>query len=66
MRNRHPGPCFRCGEIVERGKGHFQMTREHGSRRWLLQHAECAIAYRWTGIGYDGKRGPRPTAKAQP
>ena len=42
MRNRYPGTCYRCGERVEVGEGHFE---KHG-RGWRTQHAECAIMYR--------------------
>lgn len=52
MRNRYPGTCFRCGEPVAKGKGHFQRTRDG---RWLTQHAECAVKYRGTNVGYDGR-----------
>lgn len=42
MRNRHPGTCYRCGERVEVGEGHFE--RFQGG--WRTQHASCAILYR--------------------
>jgi len=42
MRNRYPGTCYRCGQRVEAGAGHFE--RHNGG--WRTQHAECAIAYR--------------------
>ncbi len=42
MRNAYPGTCYRCGERVEAGAGHFE---RHG-RAWRTQHAECAIMYR--------------------
>ena len=44
MRNRYAGTCYRCGQRVEPGEGHF----ERHSRGWRTQHAECAIAYRGT------------------
>ena len=44
MRNRHPGPCYRCGEIVEAGEGHFERFRGG----WRTQHASCAIKHRGT------------------
>lgn len=50
MRNRYPGVCFRCGLRVEKGAGHFQRDRKTGS--WLTQHADCAIKYRGTKVGY--------------
>ena len=42
MRNRFAGTCYRCGQRVEPGAGHF----ERHNRGWRTQHAECAIAYR--------------------
>lgn len=42
MRNKFPGPCYRCGETVEAGEGHFERYR--GS--WRTQHASCAIKHR--------------------
>lgn len=44
MRNRYAGTCYRCGETVEPGAGHFE--RYQG--RWRTQHANCAIKYRGT------------------
>jgi len=44
VRNRYPGPCYRCGENVEAGAGHF----ERFGRIWRVQHAECAIKFRGT------------------
>ena len=43
MRNQYPGICYRCGERVEAGDGHFE-RHDHG---WRTQHADCAI--RWRG-----------------
>jgi N-glycosidase YbiA len=42
MRNRYPGVCYRCGERVEVGEGHYE--RYKGG--WRTQHADCAIEYR--------------------
>lgn len=44
MRNQYPGKCYRCGCIVETGKGHF----ERFGQSWRLQHASCAIEHRGT------------------
>ncbi len=50
MRNKYPGPCYRCGKRVEVGEGHF----EGGGRmrgmlgQWRVQHAECAKRWRGT------------------
>jgi hypothetical protein len=42
MRNKYAGICYRCGEIVKVGEGHFE--RYLGG--WRTQHASCAIKYR--------------------
>lgn len=39
MRNKFPGPCYRCGKIVLKGAGHFE--RHQGG--WRTQHADCAV-----------------------
>lgn len=44
MRNRFPGKCYRCGETVSAGEGHF----ERFGRGWRVQHASCAIEHRGT------------------
>ena len=49
MRNKYPGQCYRCNMTVRSGEGHFQRV----DRKWLTQHAECAIKYRGTEVGVD-------------
>lgn len=49
MRNQHPGFCYRCGELVAAGEGHFE--RHRGG--WRVQHASCAIKYRGTKHEHD-------------
>lgn len=44
MRNKYPGPCYRCSVTVEAGEGHFE--RHRGG--WRLQHATCARKFRGT------------------
>lgn len=44
MRTNHPGFCYRCGDWVEAGDGHF----ERNKGRWRVQHAHCAIIWRGT------------------
>ena len=44
MRNKHPGKCYRCGNIVAPGEGHF----ERWGGGWRVQHDACAIVYRGT------------------
>lgn len=57
MRNKHPGICYRCGETVAPGDGHFERVSDALRRKvratkitgkWAMQHAECAIKYRGT------------------
>lgn len=52
MRNKYPGYCYRCGNFVEKGEGHF----ERKSGYWRLQHADCAIKYRGTKVQGNGTR----------
>lgn len=44
MRNRFPGTCYRCGDPVQKGEGHFEKSKDG----WKTQHASCAIKYRGT------------------
>lgn len=48
-RNRYPGTCYRCGQRVEPGDGHFERVPEGG---WRVQHAGCAIRWRGTKRHY--------------
>lgn len=41
MRNRFPGPCYRCSHLVKAGEGHF----ERYSGGWRVQHADCALRH---------------------
>lgn len=50
MRNRFPGPCYRCSKWVAKGEGHFERYK----RGWRLQHADCAIKYRKKA--FDGNK----------
>lgn len=52
MRNKYPGYCYRCGQHVKKGEGHFERKRGH----WRLQHADCAIKYRGTNVQGSGTR----------
>lgn len=52
MRNKYPGYCYRCGEYVDAGKGHFERVRGH----WRVQHADCAVKYRGTKVYGTGSR----------
>jgi hypothetical protein len=42
MRNRYPGVCYRCGERVEVGDGHF----ERYAGGWRTQHVKCCFEFR--------------------
>lgn len=44
MRNKFPGPCYRCGARVDTGAGHF----EKFGAGWRVPHATCAIEMRGT------------------
>ncbi len=44
MRNKYAGNCYRCGEQVAPGEGHFERFRGG----WRTQHAQCAILNRGT------------------
>lgn len=46
MRNQYPDPCYRCGQTVEPGAGHFE-RHPTSFGKWRTQHADCAI--RWRG-----------------
>jgi hypothetical protein len=57
MRNRFPGTCYRCGEYVAAGDGHFERVGDRQldklgesirGKKWLLQHTKCAIEFRGT------------------
>lgn len=58
-RNRFSGTCYRCGARVEPNEGHYE--RHNGG--WRTQHAECAIAYRWSNVRQGSV--PRPGSKAE-
>jgi hypothetical protein len=45
MKNKYPGICYRCGQYVNVGEGHFERNIGKG---WRVQHANCAIKYRRT------------------
>jgi hypothetical protein len=57
MRNRFPGYCYRCGALVKPNEGHFERLGDRRlnklgeyvrGKKWLLQHAACAIKFRGT------------------
>ena len=56
MRNRYPGTCYRCGDIVAVNDGHFERVPGVG---WAVQHADCARAYRGTEVGRSEPRATR-------
>lgn len=55
-RNMHPATCYRCGQLVPAGEGHYERVHPRRMQRlqlrpggkWVTQHAACAIAYRGT------------------
>lgn len=54
MRNQYPGTCYRCGDEVAAGDGHFERTLDR-FKKWRLQHASCAIRFRGTDVGKPGE-----------
>jgi len=42
MRNKYPGRCYYCGDMVEVGAGHFERI----IRTWRTIHAECVFKQR--------------------
>jgi hypothetical protein len=46
MRNQFSGTCYRCGETVAVGAGHFERNYTGSGPRWRTQHADCAIKFR--------------------
>jgi len=53
-RNAHPGACYRCGEWVKAGDGHF----ERYSGGWRVQHSKCTNYHRKADA-------PKPEQKEQ-
>jgi len=45
MRNKYPGTCYRCGQTVGKGQGHFEKVKGTYNS-WRVQHASCAIKHR--------------------
>jgi len=43
MRNKYPGTCLYCGDIVEAGKGHFEKVK---GRKENVIHGGCMLARR--------------------
>ncbi len=61
MRNKYVDKCYRCGEMVPIGAGFFETVDKNNRRRlglegtrrkWVTQHAHCAIKYRGTQHTY--------------
>jgi hypothetical protein len=46
MRNQFAGTCYRCGQTVEAGEGHFERMPWGSAVKWRTQHAHCAITHR--------------------
>lgn len=61
MRNQYPGTCYRCGEPVAAGAGHFERFRGG----WRTQHATCAIQHRARDSGSDAERGDANAAPSE-
>jgi hypothetical protein len=59
MRNTYPGLCYRCRKMVKPFDGHFERIAlpkgyiNKAISKWRLQHAKCAIQYRYTNKGKE-------------
>ena len=61
MSNRYAGICYRCGGVVNPGRGVFERTSCSHERKWpgkivpkwLTQHHSCAKKYRGTSVHYQ-------------
>jgi hypothetical protein len=58
VRNRYADTCYRCGGLVGKGQGHFEKVspQRHpkawtAGKKWVTQHASCAIEHRGTPAG---------------
>lgn len=40
MRNRYPGPCKDCGQMVAEGAGYFELQRGR-PKRWAVRCIPC-------------------------
>ena len=38
-RNKYPGVCYRCKNVVKKGEGHFEKIKDG----WRVQHVECCL-----------------------
>lgn len=56
-RNKYPARCYRCGNQVEVGQGHYERASYDRRRAlnappntpfWIAQHAGCAIKFSGT------------------
>lgn len=54
-RNSYSGPCYRCGEIVTPGTGHFERNPKAKNEKWRVQHSDCAM--RWRGAAQEPTKG---------
>jgi hypothetical protein len=59
VRNKYPGKCYRCGQPVGPGDGHF----ERYNKGWRVQHAGCAISHR--GINKRAQEEPNASNSNQ-
>ena len=53
MRNKYPGICYKCNNVVAAGDGHFE--RYNGG--WRVQHAKCVKnRMEFTNVGFQKKK----------
>ena len=44
MRNRFPGKCYYCSDLVAKGAGHFE--KRQNAKGFRVIHAECVFKQR--------------------
>ena len=44
MRNRFPGKCYYCADLVAKGAGHFE--KRQNAKGFRVIHAECVFKQR--------------------
>ena len=40
-RNRYAGYCYRCGDYVPVGYGHFEKTHDGSKNKWKIKCVRC-------------------------
>lgn len=45
MRNKYSASCYYCGQLVNKGEGHFEKTNNY-FKKWRTIHSECVLKQR--------------------